>query len=1024
MPVPIHPLRWLRVLLLVAMLAMLLGATPAHGSVDVFVYSEGGLFVGSGAEGERNRLDIGIKSGEPETAPTTIRVRDTTADLNAGEGCVKVEGASRETTFVDCEVTDATVEVAAGPGDDSVEILTSGGPVEGLVFGDAGKDFLQGGSAGDRLLGGDEGDILRGGPGDDQLYGEEGVDLLNGQDGSDLAVGGAGADGMEDTGGPGVDSVTYSGAELGVRVTVADGECNDGQNAGAEGDCIEGGFERVQGTSHDDVIEGGPRGEIINGSRGDDDLDGKGGADRIEGNEGEDTIRARDGAEDPLLDCDSASSETQGTRDRAIVDEPDVDPEPLRCETVERPDAPPPPPDDGDPPPPNSPPPPPFGFYGSGPPPARLPALTALPTISGELEEDGTVTCSPGTWTGSPAFAFGWFVLTDGAGAPRRLATGQSYRIREDDAGESLFCAVLATNAAGSVVGRSALAPVPQTVRLPSVNGLSLGVAKDKILKKFDGKVGFATEKGRSIDAISCEFGGLKGDCERARLKPGDAYNTEPKRGKRLVIGGAEVPKVRIYFYDAGKDETLSKVTPKKYGDDCPISGRFSDADRESFLNSVRGKYEAAARALLVRRECRFSVRYEDSRGQEADPYVRVADTGQVDGERGIKLTVSRPKIDDLAVVTFHRRLKGADTLQGANLERGPINAGIGVDGRLTTLRNDANDVCFAVVEASTGRLVPGVEVRARNPSGESVNTRFNNTPQGGFTNGQGVNCESWRIDEEGTYHFTFVKRGDNGVNEEGYLDITALERSRSPFNTLAGRSIECSKVDCVQRALNGASVRARASQLEVLAVVALAVTVSAIVRSVQNGRGVDGSKAAATADALAGPQPEASLFRAARTTGVTPGILTTGGKLDPSLNEAPVVLGTHILANDGASILANDGASILANDGASVKPQSGGNVVVVAGKVISQDGSGLIGQDGSGIVSGGAGNLLGQDGSSLISQDGSGIVSGGAGNVVQLEGRAVLVDDKNRLAAGTIVSAGGGNAIPVAPIVPSTGGG
>ena len=56
------------------------------------------------------------------------------------------------------------------------------------------------------------------------------------------------------------------------------------------------------------------------------------------------------------------------------------------------------------------------------------------------------------------------------------------------------------------------------------------------------------------------------------------------------------------------------------------------------------------------------------------------------------------------------------------NLERGPINPGIGTDGKLTTLQGGAkNDVCFAVIEAATGLLVPGVQVRARNPSGESV---------------------------------------------------------------------------------------------------------------------------------------------------------------------------------------------------------------------------------------------------------------------------------------------------------------
>ena len=142
---------------------------------------------------------------------------------------------------------------------------------------------------------------------------------------------------------------------------------------------------------------------------------------------------------------------------------------------------------------------------------------------------------------------------------------------------------------------------------------------------------------------------------------------------------------------------------------------------------------------------------YQDDRSQEADPYVKRAEVAQIDGVRGLKLTVSRPKFNELAIVPFHRRLEGRDRFAGVNLERGPINPGIGTDGKLTTLQGGAkNDVCFAVLEAATGLLVPGVQVQARNPSGESVNTRLNNTPVGGPTNASGSGATRGRSRRRG----------------------------------------------------------------------------------------------------------------------------------------------------------------------------------------------------------------------------------------------------------------------------------
>jgi hypothetical protein len=76
------------------------------------------------------------------------------------------------------------------------------------------------------------------------------------------------------------------------------------------------------------------------------------------------------------------------------------------------------------------------------------PLLSGAPTIEGVPGKEvkggvGELTCSPGTWKGSPTFAYKW--LSDG----KEIATGQDYTPVAADEGQALQCQVTATNAAG-----------------------------------------------------------------------------------------------------------------------------------------------------------------------------------------------------------------------------------------------------------------------------------------------------------------------------------------------------------------------------------------------------------------------------------------------------------------------------------------------------------------------------------------------------------------------------------------------
>jgi plastocyanin len=83
---------------------------------------------------------------------------------------------------------------------------------------------------------------------------------------------------------------------------------------------------------------------------------------------------------------------------------------------------------------------------------AQAPVNSAPPSISGSAVAGQTLTCSTGTWTGSPSFAFQW--LRDGV--PISGATNADYLIVVDDLNHPIACRVTATNAIGSTEATSA----------------------------------------------------------------------------------------------------------------------------------------------------------------------------------------------------------------------------------------------------------------------------------------------------------------------------------------------------------------------------------------------------------------------------------------------------------------------------------------------------------------------------------------------------------------------------------------
>lgn len=91
---------------------------------------------------------------------------------------------------------------------------------------------------------------------------------------------------------------------------------------------------------------------------------------------------------------------------------------------------------------------------------AIKPANTGAPVISGTPAAGDTLTCSSGTWTGSPTPTYSYQWLLEGAAIPG--ASASTYAVQPADEGHSLSCRVTASNEAGSASAASSALAVPR----------------------------------------------------------------------------------------------------------------------------------------------------------------------------------------------------------------------------------------------------------------------------------------------------------------------------------------------------------------------------------------------------------------------------------------------------------------------------------------------------------------------------------------------------------------------------------
>ena len=72
----------------------------------------------------------------------------------------------------------------------------------------------------------------------------------------------------------------------------------------------------------------------------------------------------------------------------------------------------------------------------------NLPVNTVAPAITGTAQEGQTLTCSTGTWSGSPTYTYQWKRNGSNIGS----ATNSTYTLVTADVSQSITCQVTATN--------------------------------------------------------------------------------------------------------------------------------------------------------------------------------------------------------------------------------------------------------------------------------------------------------------------------------------------------------------------------------------------------------------------------------------------------------------------------------------------------------------------------------------------------------------------------------------------------
>jgi hypothetical protein len=144
-----------------------------------------------------------------------------------------------------------------------------------------------------------------------------------------------------------------------------------------------------------------------------------------------------------------------------------------------------------------------------------------FPTITGTIAVGSTLSCSPGSWTGT-ALTFGYQWLRDRVPIPGATAT--TYTIQNADVGHFVACEVTASNPAGSswAISIGYRVPVPPPVPTPTPTTMTTttpppqgGVQDVKIVAPSIAVLGrLSVAHGNAVVKLRCAVGPCKGSLQ------------------------------------------------------------------------------------------------------------------------------------------------------------------------------------------------------------------------------------------------------------------------------------------------------------------------------------------------------------------------------------------------------------------------------------------------------------------------------------------------------------------------------
>ena len=143
----------------------------------------------------------------------------------------------------------------------------------------------------------------------------------------------------------------------------------------------------------------------------------------------------------------------------------------------------------------------------------NAPTNTVAPALSGTAQEGQTLTCSTGTWTGSPTYTYQW----KRNGNNITSATNSTYTLVTADVGTSIKCTVTATNILGSASADSnTVIPISAfTGLLDTYTGAAAAYSLRKLRSAYSGN---CIRVRRSSDNTEQDFGFVNNVLDTASL--------------------------------------------------------------------------------------------------------------------------------------------------------------------------------------------------------------------------------------------------------------------------------------------------------------------------------------------------------------------------------------------------------------------------------------------------------------------------------------------------------------------------